>query len=387
MSASRSRSTALWTILSDELDIPRTLYTQAVARHKSLGEWLCRRGSALADFGPRVNAQGGFRYGTVVKPIHADAEYDLDNVVVLEKLRAGSLTQADLKARFGAELDAYAVAHGMQPATEKKRCWRLHYRDEVGFHLDSLPCVPAGEGTQETLRRAGVPESWLMRAVAITDQRHPQYRVITQDWFTSNPRGFARWFESRASLGRDAALLEQIRMGTVEPVPAYEWKTPLQRCIQILKRHRDVHFVTAPTLAPISMIITNLAAHAYQGQRDVTDALLGIVRRMPEFVRAVAPFVPNPTHPAEDYADKWTRDERLPQNFWAWHQQVLADVERLSAPLSRIESADIERRFRVPLTAEDASRLELGAPAVFEAPAPRIVSAPAPWGAVPQRRF
>lgn len=386
MSASRARSNALWTILSDALDIPRSLYEQAVARHKSFGRWLCRPGSALADFGPRVHAQGGFRYGTVVKPIHTDAEYDLDNVVVLEKLHAVSLTQADLKQRFGAEMAEYAAAHGMQPPTEKKRCWRLQYRDEVGFHLDSLPCVPAGAAIQETLRRARVPESWATRAVAITDQRHPQYLVITQDWFTSNPRGFARWFESRASLGRDAALLEQIRMGTVEPVPAYEWKTPLQRCIQILKRHRDVHFVRAPTLAPISMIITNLAAQAYQGETDVSDALLGIVRRMPNFVRAAAPFVPNPTHPAEDYADKWAHDARLPQNFSAWHQQALADVERLSEPLAHIESADIERRFRVPLMAADASRLALGAPAVAVAPAPRIVSAPAPWGGVTPRR-
>jgi len=381
MSTVHDRTNALWMILSDALDIPKSLYEQAVSRHKSLGNWLCRPQSALVAFSPRVHPQGGFRYGTVVKPIHADAEYDLDNVVVLEALEESSLTQADLKERFGAEMAAYAAANQMQPPTEKNRCWRLHYRDDVGFHLDSLPCVPAGGGKQETLRRARVPEWWVTQAVAITDGRHPQYRQISQDWFSSNPRGFAEWFEACASRGRDPSLLEKIRAGSVEPVPAYEWKTPLQRCIQILKRHRDVHFVDAPTLAPISMIITNLAAHAYQGEMDVTAALLGIVERMPQFVRRSAPFVPNPTHPAEDYADKWRKDPRLAENFSGWHHQLQADVSRLSAPLARIEPSEISRRFRIPLSAAETARLTLGAPVSVAAPAVRIEKAPAPWAA------
>jgi hypothetical protein len=129
------------------------------------------------------------------------------------------------------------------------------------------------------------------------------------------------------------------------------------------------------------MIITNLAAHAYQGEMDVTAALLGIVQRMQLFVRPSAPFVPNPTHPAEDYADKWHKDPRLAENFWSWHQQVQADVSRLSAPLARIEASDIERRFRIPLSAADMARLTLGAPVSVAAPAVRIEKAPAPWGA------
>ena len=76
---------------------------------------------------------------------------------------------------------------------------------------------------------------------------------------------------------------------SVEDVPSYQWRTPLQRAVQVLKRHRDVMFHAAPGLAPISMIITNLAGHAYEGEHDLGEAILGIVERMGHYVRADVP--------------------------------------------------------------------------------------------------
>ena len=35
-------------------------------------------------------------------------------------------------------------------------------------------------------------------------------------------------------------LVESRAYAKVDDVPPYEWKTPLQRSIQIMKRHRDV---------------------------------------------------------------------------------------------------------------------------------------------------
>ena len=378
---STERATLLWTGLADALDIPKSLYEKAVQRHKALGDWFCRPGSSLQHFWPSVRPQGSFRFGTVIRPIDPDAEYDLDHVVVLEGLSPGVLTQFDLKRLHGIEMAAYAAAHQMLPPVEHNRCWRARYRDEVAFHLDSVPCVPAAGETVGILRGAGVEEALAMRAVAITDRRHPRYQVLSLDWHTSNPRGFARWFEGRASLGRDRRLLDRIRAGDVEDVPPHEWKTPLQRSIQLLKRHRDMMFVDAADIAPISMIITNLAAHAYDGETEITAALRGIIYRMPDFVRPIAPRVPNPTHPEEDYADKWRRDPRLEKGFWTWHHQVKADVERLSSNLSRITSQDIEQKFGLPLSRELEARLSVGAPGVVSsvAAATQIGAAPKPW--------
>lgn len=373
-----SYSTRLWTTLSDELDIAPSLYQKARDRHKSLGEWLCRAGSSLEAYEPHVRPQGSFRFGTVIKPLIEGATYDLDQVVTLRRLSTQQLSQAELKRRLGVELAAYASAHGMQPLEEKHRCWRIKYRDEVSFHLDSLPSVPATEAAVTYLRRRGVEEHWALRAVAITDDRHPHYGVVGGEWLTSNPSGFARWFEARAALGRPAP--DRSVRASVEDVPPYAWRTPLQRAVQILKRHRDVMFQEAPELAPISMIITNLAAHAYAGERDLGETVSGIVERMGQYVQPTAPRVPNPAHPAEDYADKWQLHPSLEHNFRLWVEQVRADVRYFAQ--QGLNPADVQRRFAVGLSGEQQQRVtgRPVAPAVVvPAAAQRIESAPRPW--------
>jgi hypothetical protein len=141
-------------------------------------------------------------------------------------------------------------------------------------------------------------------------------------------------------------------------------------------------FLQAPNIAPISMIITNLAAQAYQGEMEITEALRGILNRMPDFVRETVPRVPNPTHPSEDYADKWRRDPRLERSFYEWHQQAKADIERFSSTLTRLTSRDVEQKFSLPLSRELEARLAVGAPAIAipVAAITSISQPPKPWG-------
>ena len=249
-------------IIVDSLDIPKSYYVKAVERHKSVGEWLCRPESKLAIFNPSVHSQGSFRYGTVVRPLLASAEYDLDNVTTLE-ISKTAFSQKQLKQLYGAEVIAYAKAHGMTAPVERNRCWRLSYSDEAAFNLDALPCILEEQHVIQAIIAQGVPPEWAGLAVAITDRRHPQYERITRALLTSNPRGFARWFEQRVrpwALSHIKSLVDRRLYASVEEVPPYEWKTPLQRSIQLLKRHRDVMFQRNPAMAPISMIITNLFA-------------------------------------------------------------------------------------------------------------------------------
>jgi len=371
-------------IIVGHLDVPKSYYEKAAARHRSLGEWLRRRGSTVAQFDPDIRPQGSCRYGTVVRPVREGEEYDLDNVCLLRNLGKTVLTQEQLKQMFGEEIKAYAKANNMiAPVSEHNRCWRLQYADEVEFHLDTLPCVPDDEAIVRQVMATGVPLELARRVVAITDKRHPHYREISSAWFSSNPRGFAAWFEQRAALGRRLAFKEGRVCGTIEDVPPYEWKTPLQQGIQILKRHRDVMFLTAPDLAPISMIITNLAARAYEGETDLATALQNIVEKMPNFVRAERPRLPNPADPAEDYADKWTKDPRLEKNFWDWHTAVKADLAKLPAFLRGTTlKTDIQELFRVDLTEHELRQLaaQPSIPATAKAAPVLISSAPKPWG-------
>jgi hypothetical protein len=376
-------------LLVETLAIPPSLYERAVKRHQSLGEWLCREASRLKQFNPRVSPQGSFRHGTVVRPLVEDAEYDLDNVTTVDMPKT-AITQKELKEVYGLEIRDYALAHGMlAPPEEKNRCWRLRYADQEKFHLDSLPSLAEEEGVIISLRARNVPEELAKRAIAITDKRHPAYAKVSTAWPTSNPRGFARWLEAKMGPLAEARRIDLVKRrlyATVEDVPAYELKTPLQRAIQLLKRHRDVMFADNPEVAPISMILTNLSGHAYNGEEDVYLAVRGILSRMLDFVRPDPPYVPNPTHPVEDYADKWSKDRRLELNFRHWHAQASRDFEQLPLLADAVSlKTATKRSFRVDLSDEHLKRLGLPSalsPAIITSAAPvvRISSAARPWG-------
>jgi hypothetical protein len=372
-----------------EIEIPHSYYEKAVARHRSLGEWLCRPESAVAAFAPLVVPQGSFRYGTVVRPVVPTQKYDLDNVTTLQ-IGKTQMSQKELKNLYGAEIRAYAIAHNMtDPIEERNRCWRLFYADAFSFHLDSLPCVPEDQRVVEAIAAAGVPLHLAKLAVAITDKRHPHYERISATLLSSNPRGFADWFEECArswALPHLRDLVKGNLYAAVEDVPAYEFKTPLQQAIQILKRHRDVMFRSSPKLAPISMIITNLAALAYQGEPDLFAALTNIVEKMPRFVRTDRPRLPNPANPAEDYADKWSLDPSLERSFWRWHTQVRADLKKLADSVGGETLGDlIAPTFGVVLSEEQLQPFGGGpasrAPAIVRSPVLAIpTSTPRPWG-------
>jgi hypothetical protein len=133
------------------------------------------------------------------------------------------------------------------------------------------------------------------------------------------------------------------------------------------------------------MILTNLAGQAYGGEADAYDAVRGILARMLRYVRAERPRVPNPTHPDEDYADKWSKDPRLELSFLQWHSQAVRDFETLPAltDMAALKAAT-KRSFQVDLRDGDLGSLGLltAAPAIIVTPpAPRvqISSASRPW--------
>jgi hypothetical protein len=371
------------------LDIPESYYGLAVERARSLEAWLRRDASSIAQFDPDVFPQGSFRYGTVIRPLLASDFYDLDLVCAMQ-LTKDSVTQKKVKELLGKEIKAYAEAKQFnEPAEEKHRCWRLNYADGVSFHMDILPSVPEDRRTIMAIIEHSVPGALAEHAIAITDRRHPSYQLIDPRWFSSNPRGIAHWFEERAwkaARRRIAKLVENRVYASVEEVPPYEWKTPLQRSIQILKRHRDVMFRDDRDLAPISMIITTLAAHSYGGETELYPALTGILERMPNFIRSNRPRVPNPVNPAEDFADRWSGDQRYEDNFWLWHEQVKADLSQLLGFIDESRLLrEVRRRFQLDLTEKHIQSIHGGitpsAPLILKAaPVVSIPTAPQPWG-------
>lgn len=181
----------------------------------------------------------------------------------------------------------------MNSSLGESRCyWTLHYAEGARFHADILPAVPDRESFKQLieLHRYAMPIG-SNYAIAITDNTHPNYAAISPDWPRSNPKGYAKWFRSRMQIQFDAArkfFAESIQR-RIEDVPEYKVKTPLQRTIQILKRHRDVWFdkhqsAYDENAKPLSIIITTLAAYAYNNEVDIQRALLEIVTEMPRYI-------------------------------------------------------------------------------------------------------
>ncbi|MDH4183338.1 MAG: nucleotidyltransferase [Nitrospinota bacterium] len=326
------------------LELPDAAYDKARKRYEDLGEWFDRDESAVSGNNPHIFPQGSFRLGTAIRPLDQREEYDLDLAC---KLRDGiskdSHTQETLKKLIGAELEAYRKARGIKSELEPKhRCWRLEYQDDLSFHMDIVPCIPADEKRQkailESIRKAGLDELVARAAsqttISITDERHKGYKHICDDWNISNPEGYAKWFEYRMNPQQTRILLEKAQ---VDDVPLFKKKTPLQKVIQILKRHRDNWSKDNPDSRPISIIITTLAARAYNGETDIVAALGSVLEKMGGMVNPTRPRVPNPVDPDEDFADRWYRQDclhlKLEDNFNAWLLQATIDYQHLTSTL------------------------------------------------------
>lgn len=343
------------------LELPESAYETARKRYEDIGEWFGREESTVKDNDPHIFPQGSFKLGTAIRPLNENDAYDLDLACKLRKgITKDDNTQEFLKKVVGQELEAYRIARGIKaPKEEKHRCWRLEYQDGLSFHMDIVPCIPADEirrrRIQESIRQSGVEELLAESAsqftVSITDDRHEGYSRICENWQISNPEGYSQWFESQMNLNRKQLFSERAQ---VDEVPLFKRKTPLQSSIQLLKRHRDQMFKDNKEVKPISIIITTLAAKAYNGETDVYSALSGILSKMGELVNKQKPRVPNPVDPGEDFADRWSMHEykelNLEQNFWNWLRQAQSDFNLiLSTVDTKFIMEQAEQKFSLSL--------------------------------------
>lgn len=382
-------------LIAESIDIPPSSYEKALARAKDLETWSATS-AVSAKYQPRIAVQGSFRLGTVNRPLNDDDEYDLDlGWLLVGAYDRRQYTQQDLKALIGGDLETYRVARQIEtPLEEKNRCWRLRYLDDLSFHLDAVPCL------SETVERKARMKALMLRhgsgdalaqmladlTIAITDKTEPNYAKLTQDWPLSNPEGYARWFEFRM---RQAGTLLEARakavgLRSIDELPAFRWKTPLQTAVQLLKRHRDVMFECNRDAQPISVIITTLAAMAYRGEVDPFEALIRILDDMEGFVNQKAPRIPNPVNPLEDFAHKWDSEEgkarQLEANFRRWVAQARADVRFIAQsgdPAAVVER--MKRGFRVPLNREVVGKI-IGVVATATPKRVEIVEPARPWG-------
>lgn len=331
-----------------KLDISPSKYKQAIERFNSM-KFHLEQGNYPGTYQiPEVYLQGSFKLGTEIRPFKnsKDADYDIDLVCRLGHLKENTPPN-NIKRQVGDRIKEN-VTYSRLLDGEGKRCWTLNYAEEdgIGFHMDILPSV-----TENSL---------LARQYSIAATNKEQDDTFT--WTTSNPKGFAEWFYEKNGVAFDREKLIQKRQvfnnqrnlySTVDDVPNIHVKTPLQRTIQLLKRHRDVRFSQSETedYKPISMVISVLAAQCYQNESTIFETLQNLVANLQRQSNQLSSrfiynqayvgslyslitrtldgkwIIQNPTNLDENFADRWHEDDHArAKAFFQWVSWLKDDL-------------------------------------------------------------
>lgn len=292
-----------------DLNITEAQFDAAEAEYKKIGGWIDKN---TPQYKIDIYPQGSFALGTVVKPIDREDEYDID--LVCEYQKQYGFSAKELKSSVHTILSKYNKCEKLE---EKRRCWQVIYEHCRKFHLDVIPAINR------------------QKFISITNKKEEQYEYIG-----SNPKGYIEWFQERQK-----ATYQQIRESLrfqekIEEVKEYHIKTPLQKVIQILKRHRDVMFMEDENnCKPISIIITTMSAQLYNHESTIVDALGAILSGAEEYIRTSKKkngyYIENPTYTGEErenFADKWNKHPERASAYLRWIKKVKEDFD-----LSRLQ--------------------------------------------------
>lgn len=301
----------IYTNIADSLDINDDLFFAAEDKYKELGAWF---DTHLPQYTLEIYPQGSFALGTVVKPLARD-EYDLD--LVCEFSERYGLSAKDMKcAVVGPALRKFEDPLRI---SEKKRCWQVRYPSTKHFHMDIVPAYDK------------------QSHIAITDKAgNGEYAYLG-----SNPKKYILWFQERMKVryevlrkAKDMEIRMMMDSAEITEIPRYRIKTPLQRAIQMLKRHRDIMFrEDIDGIAPISIIISTVAASLYQNEENVFSAIQNFLQNAPTFVlgnmRNGKYVIANPVFTGQDkenFAEKWNIHPERAQAFFKWIAKAREDL-------------------------------------------------------------
>jgi hypothetical protein len=261
--------------------------------------------------GLSIYMQGSIRLRTSIAPKRGGG-FDADMVVELGPAEAWSSSPSATFDAVGIQLKSLG---GL--IERKRRCWALIYDSE--YHVDITPAIKDQE-------RGG-------SSILVFDEP-------TQSWRSSDPLGFAAWFQQKASLvcgNGDDANSSGGMASYADPLTTTDWldryhlSEPLARTVQLLKRCRDIYFDAGD--APNSMVLTTLAGRFYSGEQTLSESLCEVMQRMTRYFLEGnrRQEVVNPANETEVLSEDWLVSARAKQSFL----RFIADMQaRLSAAVS-----------------------------------------------------
>jgi|TARA_R110002050_G_scaffold151000_1_gene277960 hypothetical protein len=308
----------------NNLDLTKTQRERIETAYNAVGNYLASCDHPLLK-GAQIYPQGSMRLRTTNKPISQE-EFDVDLILFLPN--AGYAKRDEIVKVVKRHLLDNDVYKDL--VEELPRGLRINYKGD--YHLDITPA----------------------KAYDLeVSPGHPLWVVDKRTGFKeSNPEGMALEFDKvclmMPVIRRKNAIIEAFDDKSVTELPDQSKKKPLNRIIQILKRHRDVwsQIENNPyaDFKPISVIITTLACQAYveiiKSERTYDselDLILDVIELMPHHIKIYFDevLIANPTMRPENYAEKWNRVEKQEgqkyrRAFYVWHQEAVDTFERLA---------------------------------------------------------
>lgn len=335
----------------EKLDIPASLYENAVHKYKAIAKYLENHGLIAAMY-----PQGSFALGTVIRPYSKDKEknYDLDFICQVSGNR-NDTTPSELRNQILDILNTSDLYGGK--LTKYDECFTIEYADVngIGFSIDIVPAT--AETPQNIAELRSLSEYPQLIDTAIAIPRHSKQK--TYNWITNNPKGYQQWFSdintpfkiaSRMSIRKSIYESNTQIYASVEDVPSELERSSLQRVIQILKYHRDVHYSNiydGNNIKPISAIINTLVteiARTTNPNLDVFELLEYVLKELTiyshrqelsvdEFKKHYGArniivkengmwIITNPANPKDNLADKWNSNSDIPRRFFEWISTV-----------------------------------------------------------------
>ena len=317
--------------LAKELNITQTMLDKAVTSYSALGEHIKKNNE---EWEVSVYPQGSFALGTVIKPLNSQEQYDVDLIVLVNR---PEFSAEDLRVNIKELLESHGRYDGK--IEDKKPCIRIQYADSAQFHMD-IASAKTGYSNDDNFIE-----------ISRIDEDHNFY------YDPSNPKGYIEWFKK--VMNYETILLEKRAFTAeadtnIEKIELTKLQTPLQKSIQILKRHRDIYFtdLEREDERPSSIIITTLSGLAYEKMLQTNLPLSNLYVVIKNMLNSYSNLIDyslnegwilkNPSNEEENFLRKWQSDYNLKDAFFEWLNQAKTDI--LINPEKFIESDQDELR-------------------------------------------
>lgn len=338
------------------LEINETMFNNAKEKYEAVANFLSEKLDCA-----NVYTQGSFAIGTTVRPYKGGEElsYDIDLILEVERNKLNQ-NGADLLDEVYNILNENGMYKGKLEKGEKSITIKYADVDGIGFNLDIVPAITESDAIKQELVEMGCKAEYAKEAIAISSLD----KADTDNWYTAIPRAYRRWFENINAPYKNH-IFESIRhdkygkviYNSIEEVPHYKIKTPVQEVVQILKRLRDVHYYKIDKYEdkPISAIITTMVATVASRNTNYELSTIDLLKKVimelkiynmynslsienfyinyPNCIDIVKENgewkMINPVNPKDNLVDAWNKDKEISDLFFEWLSVMEKEVEKI----------------------------------------------------------